>query len=238
MHRTRSLTGLLLLALTLGLVATGLATTSASAARQKLVQGVVVDGRGQHLDGVTVQAFDDSGAPAASAETYANLAPGGTQHGYFWLDVPRGVYTVKVAEPGYVPVTLRAITIERGHPQASLGEITLLRRTETSGRLADAGITTDDKGKVKVTVTPGAQKPTGDVQVREGSKVVGSAELVARARGEVTVTLRKLARGSHDLKVVYTGSELHQESTSSRLTLVVKAATRHRRLPNALAILG
>lgn len=242
MLRTRSLTGLLLLALTLGLVATGLVTTSASAAREKLIQGVVVDQGGHPVLGVTVSAVGADGENAASDLSYENTdASGDPQRGYFALHVTRGTFDVKLSKEGYTSVTISGIEITRRHPVESLGEVELVKKavgTETSGKLVDNEITTDDKGKVKVTVTPGAQKPTGDVQVKEGSKVLGSAELVARNKGEVTVTLKKLAKGSHDLKVVYTGSKFHKASTSSKLTLVVKAAKRHRRLPNALAILG
>lgn len=243
MSRSRSLVGSLLLVLTVGLVSTGLVTSPASAAREKLVQGVVVDQGGRPVLGVAVAAVDDAGKTVASDLSYENTnAAGDPQRGYFALHVgARGTFAIKLSKDGYVSRSISGVQITRKHPVASLGEITLTRKlvaTETSGKLVDAEITTSDKGKVKVTVSPGKEKPVGDVVVRSGSKTVGSGDLDASDKGEVTITLQKLAKGSYDLKVVYTGSKFFKESTSGKLTLVVKAPKRHRPVPNALPFVG
>ncbi len=243
MSRSRSLAGSLLLVLTVGLVSTGLVASPATAAREKLVQGVVVDQGGRPVLGVEVAAVDEGGETVASDLSYENTnAEGDPQRGYFALHVgATGIFTVKLSKSGYISQTVSGVQVTRKHPVASLGEITLTKKpiaTETSGRLVDAEISTGDRGKVKVTVSPGKEKPVGDVVVKNGRATVGSGELKAGDKGELTVTLKKLDKGSYDLKVVYAGSKFFKESTSGKLTLVVKAPKRHRPVPNALPFVG
>ncbi len=242
MSRSRPVTGLLV-ALTLGLVGAGLVTTSASAAPEKLIQGVVVDQGGRAVLDVSVVAVKEDGVAAASDLSYENTdADGDPQRGYFALHVgARGTYTVMLSKNGYVSETISGVTVNRKSPRASLGAVTLTKKlveTKTSGKLVDSSVTVGSKGKVKVTVTPAGEKPTGDVEVTSGKKVVGSGELKAQDKGELTLTLKKLDKGSHDLKVSYDGSKFLKGSTSDRLTLVVKAAKRSRQVPNALAFVG
>ena len=242
MSRSRPLTGLLL-ALALGLVGAGLVATPASAAPEKLIQGVVVDQGGRPVLDVQVVAVNEGGDPAASDLTYENTdANGDPQRGYFALHVgAKGTYTVKLSKDGYVSKTIADVKVNRKNPKASLGEITLTKKlveTKTSGKLVKDSITVDDKGKVKVTVTPAGEKPTGDVEVTSGKKVVGSGELKAKDKGELTITLKKLAKGSYDLKVSYDGSTFQKGSTSDKFTLTVKAPKKKRQLPNALAYVG
>ena len=238
MARSRSLAGALAVALmSFGAVAS--TTTSASAAPEPLIQGVAVDGKGRPVLDVKVIAVNADGETVASDLSYENTdANGDPQRGYFALHVVKGTYRVVLTKQGYVKETLQGIEIKRGQWRASLGEIDLLRTSRASGKLVRGTVAVGDKGKVKVTVTPTGDKPTGSVVVKKGQKKVGSATLKATHKGEVTVTLDKLPKGSHDLKVVYGGSRVHQGSTSATLTLTVKAERRGRLVPNALAYLG
>lgn len=242
MIRTRSLAGHLLLVLTLGLVVTGLTSAPASAATQKLIQGVVVDQTGRPVDDVTVIARNAEGTAVASALTYASAWEDGPQHGYFWLQVTRGVYTLEISKDGYVPVSLDGIEITRRHPKASLGEVTLEKKkveSTTKAVLRDATISTDEKGKVTVTVTSKeTAKPTGEVMIKAGGKTVGSDDLRASDRGQITVVLERLARGSYDLKAHFGGSPYLKESDAKAGTLTVRRPSRHRPLPNALPWVG
>jgi hypothetical protein len=86
--------------------------------------------------------------------------------------------------------------------------------------------------------TDETRKPLGKVEVKKGSKVVGSGRLQAGDKGVLTVTVDKLARGQHDLKAHFEGSTYLRESTSRKFTLKVSAPRRHRPLPNALAYVG
>lgn len=241
MSRTRPLAGALVLALTLGLFGVGLAASPASAARSPLIQGVVVDQGGRYVDDVTVQAVDATGEARATSLTYASQWEDGPQHGYFFLEVPAGTYTVRLSRDGYVPATLTSVTVRR-RGRVSLGEVTLEKlpaATTTKASLRDAEITTGDKGKVDVSVSVGAgEKAAGRVTVRHGRKILASATLRAADRGRVTLTLGRLARGSYDLRATFAGSALLARSESKKLTLDVTKPRRKRPLPNALPFVG
>ncbi|MCW2763246.1 MAG: hypothetical protein JWR85_3447 [Marmoricola sp.] len=200
-----------------------------------LIQGVVVDKSGHFLDNVDVAALRANGnpEPAASMLTYASMREDGPQHGYFFLDVgKKGDFTLTLSKKGYVTRTFPVGEVGK-RQIVSLGEITLTRiaSTATSAKLKDASISPTDKGKVTVTVSTKATKtPAGDVEVRDGNKVVGSDTLGSHDKGAVTVTLKKLAKGTYDLKAYFLGSSSLLASTSKAVTLTVKKA-RHR--PNA-----
>jgi hypothetical protein len=237
MPRPRSLAALLL-ALVLGLVASVLVSAPASAVADPIIQGVAVDGTGRPILDVKVSA-EKNGEVIATDLTYENVtADGDPQPGYFALHVTKGDYTVTLSKKGYETAVIGDVSIRKGRRIASLGEITLRRTSTTSAKLVDDSITVDEKGKVKVTVAPTGSKPTGKVSVQEGRKTVGSATLKAKHKGELTVTLDKLAKGAHDLKVTYGGSDDFAESTSGKLTLVVKAPKKKSQRPNALRYVG
>lgn len=243
MRRNRSLISLLTLVVALGLAGAGLVASPASAAREKLIQGVVVDQAGHPVLGVMVQATDADGLVVASDESYENTnADGEAQPGYFALHVgARGTFTVTFSKAGHTSQTIEGVEIVRGAPVASLGEVEVPKKlvvTKTSASPARDSITTDDRGRVEVVVTPGSERPVGEVVVTAGRKVVGSGILRSRDRGTITVTLRKLDRGTHELRATYEGSEFHRSSTSSKFTLAVKAPRHGRTLPNALAYVG
>lgn len=240
MSRSRSLTALLLLALTLGLAATGLATTSASAVVEPKIWGVVLDGKGRPVLDVVVTALDQDDVTVATDRSYddpdGDSAP---RPGYFQLfPQSNGTYTVTLKKRGFVAARVSEVRIANGQRVQGLGEIALLRTSRTSGKLVESSVPVGRKGKVKVTVMPGGQKPTGGVVVKKGKKVVGSAVLRAKHKGKVTVVLDKLAKGSHGLKVSYRGSGVHAASASAKLTLKVTNPRNRRPLPNALAYVG
>lgn len=239
MARSRTLVGALALALlSFGAVAT--AASSASAAPDRKIWGVVEDGRGQPVLDVVVRALDRDGLTAASDRSYDDPdGNGAPKPGYFELFPPtNGTYTVTLKKAGFVPAKVSGVKIGKGQRVQGLGELELIRTSTTSAKLVRATVLVGDRGKVKITVAPTGTKPTGAVVVKEGRSKVGSATLRATHRGEIAVTLDKLPRGSHDLKVSYLGSRVHQGSTSAKLTLTVKAPKRKRQLPNALAYIG
>lgn len=240
MSRSRSLTALLLLALGLGFAATGLVATSAAAAAEPKIWGVVLDGKGKPVLDVVVTAVDENSRTAASDLSYeGGTADDSPRQGYFELMVgSNGTYTVTLKKSGFVTEKVSGIKIASGQRVQGLGDITLLRVSKTSGDLVKSTVSTGDKGKVEVAVTPAGEKPTGKVAVKEGKQVVGSATLKGKHNGEVTVTLEKLAKGSHDLKVVYGGSGVHAASTSAKFTLKVTKPKQKRQSPNALTYLG
>lgn len=199
-----------------------------------LIQGLVVDPQGHFLDNVSVAAIRANDHSAASALTYASIRESGPQHGYFYLEVgSKGDFTLTLSKPGYVSRTYEVGEV--GKKQVvSLGEIKLspaAAPTSTDANVVGRSITPSQKGKVDVTVsTKKTNKPTGDVEVRDGNKVVGSDTLKAGDKGQVTVTLKKLGKGTYRLKAYFLGSKTLKKSNSGAVTLTVKQA-KHR--PNA-----
>lgn len=205
------------------------AAAPSAAAKVPLVKGVVVDQLGSYVDGVKVQALDKKGKPVASALTYASQWPKGPQHGFFFVEVgEKGGYSLTLSKNGYQTRTIN--NVEVTGRRLALGELTLRKSaapTTTSAALADKSITTKQNGVVKVTVATSATKtPTGDVEVREGRRVVGEGTLKAGAKGTVSIGLDRLPAGSHSLVASYVGSSTLKASTSGSVTLVVKKVRR------------
>lgn len=233
MTRARALTSLL----TAGAILVGAHSLAAEAASvpddavapsravvKPLIQGVVVDQDGRPVDGVKVQALREDGTPQSSAETYASDREDGPQHGYFFVEVAQGPFRVTLSKDGYRTVEYDAGTITRPRQRLSLGEIeiTKLAASTTTASLARDTVTTKDRGAVRVTVASKATgRPTGDVEVREGRTVVGTATLTRSGKGSVTVTLDRLAKGNHTLRAHFLGTDALRASISGELTLHV-----------------
>lgn len=197
---------------------------TAQRAGQALIQGVVVDQAGRYVDDVEVQATKADGTPAASAITYASDREDGPQHGYFFLEVTRGTYTLTFSRDGYRTLVLDDLQIERARQKLSLGEVEIqkkLAESKTEASLVRRTITTKQNGEVVVTVSARGVKPTGDVEIREGRTVVGEDGLRARDNGQVTIELDRLPRGTHELKAYYLGSPDLKVSASTSFTLTV-----------------
>lgn len=188
-----------------------------------LIQGVVTDQFGRPVDDVKVQAVGADGTREASALTYASSRPRGPQHGYFFLEVRRGTYTLTLSRSGYVTRKLSRIKVTQRGQRVDLHEIAIHKRlpaSRTRGALEEKVVTTKRHAQA-VVVVAGAKRPTGDVEVREGRRVVGEAALTSRDKGSLTVRLDKLARGRHDLKAYYLGSRVLEPSGSKGFTLTV-----------------
>jgi len=67
-----------------------------------------------------------------------------------------------------------------------------------------------------------AVKPTGKVELMEGTKVLATGTV---SNGDVTLTAPKLAAGAHVLQAQYLGDSTHAASTSAPLQETVRAAT-------------
>ena len=91
------------------------AAAPAPATAHPLIQGVVVDQNGKPVDDVSVEAVKPDGTVQASALTYASNRPGGPQHGYFYLEVTKGTYTLALSRSEY----------EDGQPVHAVGLIIL-----------------------------------------------------------------------------------------------------------------
>lgn len=240
MHTKKLVTGLALAALALAPTAQASQAASHSAhgvgraaAAPPIIQGVVTDQFGHKVDDVEVDAVRANGNPAASALTYSNRN-NGQPHGYFHLEVGgKGSFTLTLSKDGYVTEEIGPFDITRKKQRLSLGELELVKKladTKTTGELKDDSITPTQKGKVDVTVSAKGAKPAGEIEIRDGRNVVGNDEMTAGDNGSITVTLKKLAKGSYNLKAYFLGSNTLKPSSSRSFTLEVKKP-RHR--PNA-----
>ena len=138
----------------LGVVALAAAPADAARPHRQLVRGVVVDQTGTPVDDVLVQAVDDFGDVAATALTYASRWPSGPQHGYFFLEVDPGTYSIEISKPGYRRTTIDEVTVTR-RQGVRLGEVELKRRlavSRTTGALVDSRVTTADDVLVKAEI--------------------------------------------------------------------------------------
>lgn len=200
-------------------------TALVAAAPDNLVQGVVVDQHGTPVDDVLVEAIAADGTTEASSFTYASRWENGPQHGYFFVPVKRGEYTLVLSKAGYKTVEYDAGRITKRVKKISMGEIEIQKvaaPTTTAAELVKPTITTRDLGAVTVTVESKAEgKLVGDVEVREGRRVVGEATIVKKAKGTVVVTLDKLPKGSHQLTAYFLGSADFKPSSSKPVTLQV-----------------
>jgi hypothetical protein len=202
---------------------------AAAAEVHPLIQGVVVDQAGHPVDDVEVQATKADGTEQASALTYASDREDGPQHGYFFLEVTKGTYTVTLSKKGYKTVEYDAGTISKRNQKISLGELVIKKAaaaTDTTAALQKATVTTKQRGQVTVTVSSKGAKPVGDVEVREGKRVVGDDTLRKSDGGTVTIDLDKLPKGQHELKAYFLGSAGFKASASKAFTLTVVKARR------------
>ena len=198
----------------------------AAAHEPPLIEGVVADQFGRFVDDVEVVATRGSRqVPAASALTYASDTDGGPQHGYFFLEVGRkGKFTVTLSKPGYRTVVLEQVRIRRTGQTVDLGEVEVpkLFATTTEASAHKRTVTTRQHGEADVTVrTKATKRPTGDLEVREGGRVVGEGSLRGSDRGDLTIELDRLPKGSHRLRAYFLGTDELKPSASATFTLVV-----------------
>lgn len=218
-----------LLALAVVFGSVGLFVAPAEAATTRLIQGVVWNQGGEAIDDVLVEAIDEDGDVAASAFTYASEWDSGPQHGYFFLEVGPGTYTVRLSKAGYRSSTIDDVTVTRRQGSA-LGDLVIKRRpmlSRTTATLVDPRVTTADDVLVRVGVaTAATDRPTGTVRVFDAGRPVGSTSLRPSRHGRAVLDLGQLRRGVHVLQVRYSGDDLVLGSVSSRLIVVV---TRYQR---------
>ncbi len=201
--------------------------------RAGLIQGVAVDSSGRGIDDLAVQALDArTGEPVASALTYASARPDGVQHGYFYLHVDPGTYDVVLVKRGYDAGLLAGVTARRKAP-TSLGPITLELRdwpTTTAASVVDPVVAPKQRVRLKVEVgSRKARVDGGRVKVLEGREVLANQRLKRSDKGAVKVDLGRLPKGTHHLKVLFTGKEGLKPSRAEKVKVVVARSARHAR---------
>ena len=190
-----------------------------------VIEGVAVDSDGKGIDNVAVQALDAStGAPVATALTYASARRDGPQHGYFYLFVDPGVYDVVLVKRGYDATFLSDVTAKADRHTA-LGELTLGLRdwpTSTVADVVDPVVTPNEPVLVEVDVDSRKARVTGgQVVVTEGKRVLAKQRLTHADKGTITVNLGRLPRGTHKLTVAYKAVDGLKSSTARTVKVTV-----------------
>lgn len=198
----------------------------------RLITGVVTDTAGRPIDDVLVRAVDARGVTRASALTYASAFASGPQHGFFFLEVPPGAYTVRITHLGHLPTRLSDVVVAAG-ADTRLGAVEMRRRPAVSRTTLAAARTTVPVGspvrlRAEVLVVrraagvPGTPVPRGWVQVTEGRRVLATVRLRPGAgTSRVDVVIRDLRSGRHALVARYAGSESVAASVSRPLVVRV-----------------
>lgn len=128
-----------------------------------------------------------------------------------------GTHTLTVAYAGVAGKTL---------PSQTTRTIKVVpAKSVTTGKLAATTIRTTAYPKITAKVTASgvpAATFTGTFTVYDGSRAVKKVTLKAANLGKLVITLPKLAKGTHKIKVLYSGNSKVAKSTSPAYTLVVK----------------
>lgn len=199
-----------------------------------LIEGVVVSGSGKPVDDVSVFAIDAQGERVASALSYASQRREGPAHGYFFLAVPAGEYTVLLRKKGYSTTAIDEVQV--GKRRTSLGEIVISAAPAKSSTAAFARAQRVSAGepvlvRVRTELVGVKEHATGRVVVHErvgrrGSQVLATALMGSADRGMKEIRVRGLGVGTHVLWVEFVPGGTAKKSVSDRFTVVVEKPTK------------
>jgi len=174
-----------------------------------------------------------TGNPAAKETLTADTGswPGSPTYAYQWFvngvavaKETKNAYVVRTRDAG-LPVNVRVTATTAGYQPGTAFSTPLTvakLSSTTAASLTSKKITQRDRAEVNVAVALLDLGVTlGQVQVMEGSKVLGTVGLQTGKDGEVTIRLKKLKKGKHKLTVTYLGSASTLPSTAKTLTLKV-----------------
>jgi hypothetical protein len=157
--------------------------------------------------------------------------PGPATYKYQWLRRGTAIsgatgktYHVQGADGGqHLSVRVTATITGFAPGVATSPEVTVAKLTSTTtATLLGKTIRKGAHGKVSVSVTgSGVSHATGALKVKQGKKVLTTVNLKSSNNGRRTITLPKLGKGKHRLKIVYGGSSTVRGSTSKTVTLKV-----------------
>lgn len=157
--------------------------------------------------------------------------PSGTTFTYQWFvnglavaQETRSTYVVRTRDAG-LPVHVRVTASKTGFlpGEAYSGQVSVKKLT-TTVTASLVATTIPKRGRAVLKVHVGVLDlgvPLGKVQIKDGSKVIGTVNLRNDSGGHLTIRLKKLLPGTHKLKVFYLGSTATAPSKSKRLKLIV-----------------
>ncbi|WP_126688196.1 hypothetical protein [Nocardioides ferulae] len=155
---------------------------------------------------------------------------GATSSTYQVVEADRGselTVVVTASKPGYADGTATSdgVDVPEGEEPPVDPEPVA---TTTTVSLVDRVVRLPQRGVVKVRVVrEDGEAAVGRIAVKVNGKVVAERKVREAADGQVRVKLPKLKRGVHKVRVVFTGGEGVESSTSDRVLLKVRPAKRH-----------
>ncbi len=128
-------------------------------------------------------------------------------------------FTLSATVPGLGAVPVSCVLTEGTAAGAYTTIMVVKNASTTTGKPVARTLKTTKAAKMKVTVAAGNEVPTGKVIVKEGTQKLGSAML--NDLGKATVTMGKLSKGKHTVKVVYKGDGYTLAGSSEKITFTV-----------------
>ncbi len=174
-----------------------------------------------------------TGTPAAGETLTASPGtwPSGATFTYQWFvnglavaKETRSTYVVRSRDAG-LPVKVRVTASKVGFfpgesysDQMTVGKL----KTTTTATLESAKIPKRARGVLNVHVdVVDLGVPLGKIQIKDGTKIIGTVILKNDSGGNLKIRLKKLKPGKHKLTVVYLGSAATLSSKSKRVKLIV-----------------
>jgi large repetitive protein len=176
-----------------------------------------------------------TGVPAAKEKLTADVGvwpgSGSKTYAYQWFVNGQAVatetgktYTVRTRDAG-LPVTVRVTMSMSGFAPsvATSAPVAIAKlKSETVATLAKTKISQRQRAVLTVQVALiDFGVPLGQVQVKDGTKVIAITGLQTGKNGELKIRLKKLKAGKHKLVVSYLGSVSTAASTAKTVTLKV-----------------
>ena len=174
-----------------------------------------------------------TGTPAASETLTASPGtwPSGSTFTYQWFvnglaiaRETRSTYVVRARDAG-LPVRVRVTASKVGSlPGESYSNQMVVQKlkTTTTATLVSKTVPKRGRGVLNVHVDViDLGVPLGKIQIKDGTKVIGTVILKNDSGGDLKIRLKKLKPGKHKLTVYYLGSTATSASKSKKIKLVV-----------------
>jgi hypothetical protein len=190
------------------------------------------------VTGVAGHASSATGAPSITGVPAVGSrlsATGGTWTGspklsYQWLrngapiaGATSSSYTLTPADAAQ-HVNVRVSASATGYNTGVADSAAVLVAKMKSTTTASGPSTGKAKKKYKLAVAvsvPGVTGPTGQIQVKDGRKVVKKVTLAASKAGKITIKIKGLKKGKHKLKAFYLGNGVTLGSKSGKVKVVL-----------------
>lgn len=160
-------------------------------------------------------------APTSAPRVSGRATPGGTlvsNTGWWrngadvrltWYRAGRAIATGSTYRPTRADVGQRLVvraTATNGLPSIFHQSTVLVKSTSRTALSMPKRVKKSQRVRIRVKVTAPYVRPTGVIRVYDGKKRIAVKKLKAKNRGSLRITLPKLKKGKHRIRVVYSGN--------------------------------